>query len=151
MPVSKALRRLLHVRDVEEEQHRLRLESALSELLVLQRARLSANSRARGGRALLVAAVRAAEITDRTAALVECQAGIQCASALALTISVAESNVLHLRETYLQKRLERRQAQTLVEEADVQEAVESGRRGQQVLDAAYGTRKYREQREAGKR
>jgi flagellar biosynthesis chaperone FliJ len=45
-----------------------------------------------------------------------------------------------LRAAFLEKRVERRQAETLVEEAEARDAIESGRRTQQSLDNWYLTR-----------
>jgi hypothetical protein len=151
MPVSTTLRRLLHVRDVEEEQLSLALESALGELRSLESARDSFVSRERAGRELLAASVRAGEAAGRTAALVEVRFAARCAALLAPRIVTAESNVELARQAYLAKRLERLQAQTLIEETQALDAIGSGRRNQRALDDAYGANRHRERREAGKR
>jgi flagellar biosynthesis chaperone FliJ len=151
MPVSSALRRLLRVRDVEEEQQRLALESALSELHALEHALSAAHARQHGGRRLLALSVCEGGVADRTAALVEGQAAARCAAALTPRIDVAENNVLRARQAYLDKRTERRQAQTLIEEAEARDAAEAGRHNQQTLDETYGARRHRRKRAAGKR
>ncbi len=43
------------------------------------------------------------------------------------------------------KRVEHRQAETLIQETEAREAIEAGRRGQQALDGWYSSRLYREQ------
>lgn len=144
MPVSRALRRLLHVRAMEEEQYRQTLDSALGELRALQHALNAAHARKRTGRNLLAASLQG-EIADRTAAQVEMQTAIRCADLLVPRIASAESVVFRARQEYLDKRLERRQAQTLIEEGEAQDATESGRRAQQSLDETFGTLHHRQE------
>jgi hypothetical protein len=48
------------------------------------------------------------------------------------------------REEFLLKRVERRQAETLIQEIEAREAIEDGRRGQQALDDWYSSRLYRD-------
>jgi hypothetical protein len=150
MAVSRTLRRLLHVRDVEEEQLRMALESAFGELRSLEQARVSFVSRERAGRQLLAASAHTIETADRTAALVEVRFAARCAESLVSRIVAAESIVMHARQAYLAKRIERLQAQTLIEEAQAQDAIESGRSIQRALDDTYGAARHREQSEAGK-
>jgi len=52
------------------------------------------------------------------------------------------------REDFLGKRVERRQAETLIQETEAQDAVEADRRGQQTLDDWYSSRLYREAAES---
>ena len=47
------------------------------------------------------------------------------------------------------KRVERRQAETLIHETEAQEVIESGRRGQQSLDDWYSSRLYRDGKSEG--
>lgn len=150
MPVSNALRRLLHVRDIEEEQQRLALESALGELRALEHALAAAHAREHRGRRLLALSVSEGEVADRTAALVEGQSAARCATALTPRIAVVANNVLRARQVYLDKRIERRQAQTLIEESEARDAAEAGRHNQQTLDETYGEGRHRNKRAAGK-
>jgi hypothetical protein len=143
MPVSSALRRLLHVRDIEEEQQRLALESALGELHALERAIAAAHAREHAGRKLLALSVCEGGVADRTAALVEGQSAARCAAALPPRIAAAENSVLRVRQAYLDKRIERRQAQTLIEESEARDAVEASRHNQQTLDETYGAGRHR--------
>jgi hypothetical protein len=48
------------------------------------------------------------------------------------------------REEYLLKRVERRQAETLIQETEARDAIVDGRRGQQTLDDWYSSRLYRD-------
>ena len=148
MPVSRALRRLLHVRAMEEEQQRLALESALGELHALEDALSAARARDRAGRALLNLSFQASEPIDRTAAQVEVQSAVRRAAFLKPRIAAAETAASRARQAFLDKRLERRQAQTLIEQAEARDAVEFARRGQQSLDETYGSQHHRERRSA---
>jgi hypothetical protein len=63
---------------------------------------------------------------------------------LAPRIAASEAGSFRLRQEFLEKRTERRQAKTLIEGAVAQEAIESIRRAQQALDDWYGSRRHRE-------
>jgi flagellar biosynthesis chaperone FliJ len=134
MAVSRALRRLLRIRDLEEEQARLALESALGELHALEHALAAAFERDRMGRRLVDSSARTGELPDRAAGLEETRTAGRFSHALAPRIAEAEQQVFALREAYLAKRVERRQAGTLIEEAEARDALAAGRRSQQALD-----------------
>ena len=137
MAVSRALRRLLRVLAIEEEQRRVALESALGELRQLEHALGATGDRDRRGRLLVTSSVLSDELTDRLAGLEETRAAMRCATALRPRIAEAEGEVEELREEFLAKRVERRQAETLVEAAAARDASEAARRGQQSLDDWY--------------
>lgn len=143
MAVSRALRRVLRVRDLEEEQCRLALESALSELSRLEHALIATSDRDRRGRRLIEASAHSGELPDRLAGLEESHAAVRRANALIPRIAEAELDVAELRQLYLDKRIERRQAETLIEEAEARDAVEAERRSQQGLDDWYRNRMHR--------
>lgn len=147
MAVSRALRRLLRIRDLEEEQHRLALEAALGELHRLEKALAATDARARRGRGLVHASAGADECTDRQASLVEIGAARRHATVLTSRRSAAALEAARLRVEFLEKRVERRQAETLIQESEAREVMEAGRHGQQALDDWYGSRLYREQSE----
>jgi hypothetical protein len=148
MAVSRALRRLLQIRDIEEEQSRLALESALGELNRLENARVAAVERERRGRSLVLASARTGELPDRLAGFEETRSAGRHAVALRPRIGAKEEDVAALRREFLAKRVERRQAETLIQETEAEEAIAAGRRGQQALDDWYGSRLYREAAEA---
>jgi hypothetical protein len=54
-----------------------------------------------------------------------------------------ELGVATLRQEFLGKRVERRQAETLIRETEARDAIEAGRRGQQALDDWYRFRLHR--------
>jgi len=145
MAVSRALRRLLRIRNLEEEQSRLLVESALVELRRLEHALSATVERARRGRGWITLSARNGELPDRVAGVTETQ--IAKAQAIALTprIAEAEVEVADLREEFLRRRVERRQAETLIEETEALDAVEAARHRQQTLDDWYGGRLHGEE------
>lgn len=138
------MRQLLQLLQLEEEQRREALEAALGELRRLERARALAAERERRGRRLVVASAGSGDGTDRLAGLEETRAGARRCAALMPRIAAAEVEVEARREEFLAKRVERRQAETLVEETEAREARESERRGQQALDDWYLNRRRRD-------
>jgi len=144
MAVSRALRRLLRIRNLEEEQSRLVLESALGELSRLEHALTATVERDRRGRRLVDDSARTGQLPDRLAGLEETRSAALHAVALGPRIETMEDDVTMLRLEFLAKRVERRQAETLIQETEAEEAAAAGRRGQQALDDWYGSRLYRE-------
>lgn len=148
MAVSRALRRLLRIRDLEEEQCRLALESSAGELHRLQSALEASFDRDRRGRRLLEAGVRGDQLPDRLAGLEEMRSAVRFAAALEPRIEAMEEEVALRREEFILKRVERRQAETLIRETEAREEVENGRRSQQGLDDWYLNRMRRETSDA---
>jgi hypothetical protein len=87
-------------------------------------------------------------LTDRLAGLEEIRSAGRHGVALAPRIADAELDVATLREEFLSKRVERRQAETLIEETEARDAIEAGRRSQQDLDDWFGNRRHRKDAEA---
>jgi flagellar biosynthesis chaperone FliJ len=144
MAVSRALRRLLRIRNLEEEQSRLVLESALGELGRLEHALTATSVRGRRGRRLVEESARTGQLPDRLAGLEETRSAIRHAGALGPRIEAAGDDVTALRREFMAKRVERRQAETLIRETEAEEAIVASRRGQQALDDWHGSRLYRE-------
>ncbi|HKM56878.1 MAG TPA: hypothetical protein VJY33_25960, partial [Isosphaeraceae bacterium] len=131
MAASRALRRLLRVLTIEEEQSRLALESAVGELRLLERAFAATANQARCGRRLVGSSVHSGELSDRLAGIEETHSSERRAAALEPRIAAAESSVEALRYAFLAKRVECRQAETLIQEAAARDAIVAGRRAQQ--------------------
>jgi hypothetical protein len=144
MAVSKTLKRLLHIRDLQEEQHRLALELAAAQLRTLEAAKDAAGETERAGRALVGASVQTGELADRQGGLVQAAAAGRRAALLEQHIAGAEDETKRLRESFLEKRIERRQAETLVNEGEARSDIESNRRSQRALDDWHGSRKHGE-------
>lgn len=143
MAISRAMRRLLRVRDLEEEQSRLALESAVGDLHRLEAALGAAQQRERRGRRLVQTSAQSGELPDRLAGLEETRAGARHAAALTPRIAEAEAEVATLRQEFILKRVERRQAETLIQETAARDALEEERRGQRALDDWFRARLYR--------
>jgi flagellar biosynthesis chaperone FliJ len=141
MAIARGLRRLLQLRKLEEDQSRLALESALTELHRLERALETAAERGRLGRQLVHAAVRTGELTDRVAGLEEGRAAMRQAVALEAAIGRSRQSADNLRERLQSVRVERRQVETLLQDAEVASALSADRRSQQTLDDWFGSRR----------
>jgi hypothetical protein len=137
MAVSRALRRLLRIRNLEEGQCRVALDAALGELDRLGQALAATTERDRLGRRLVVASAASGELEDRLAGVEETHIARRQGGMLAGKIAAAEIDVARLRREFLGKRVERRQAETLIEEAAAGDAVETGRHEQQAADDWY--------------
>jgi flagellar biosynthesis chaperone FliJ len=145
--ISRALRRLLRIRELEEEQCRIALESAIGDLNRLQHALAANLERDRRGRLLVQSSAVSGELRDRLAGMEETRAAERLARVLAPRIADAEQDVVILREEFLDKRVERRQAETLIEEAGARDALDAERRSQTALDEWFGNRRHRAGRE----
>ena len=144
MAVSKALLRLLRLRGMEEDRRRLALEAGLLRLRSLEKARDAASAKDRQGRELMRSSAGSGELADRVSALAETAAGRRQVQALTPLIAASEAEDLRLRQEFAEKRTERRQAETLVDETLELDLVKSERRSQQALDDWYGSRRFRE-------
>ncbi|WP_420239871.1 hypothetical protein ACOBR2_10015 [Telmatobacter bradus] len=146
MAVSRTLKRLQRVLELEEEQCLAAMEAAMAELRRLEQALVTAGERGRQARLLVSASVHTGEFEDRLAGLSESVSSERLQKALQPRIAVAEEEVAESREVYLAKRIERRQAETLIEEAEAREKVERNRKAQASLDEWYLSRKRMEER-----
>ena len=140
MPVSRALRRLLRIRGLEEEQSRAALESVMGELSCLEKAVVAAAGRDRQGRRLVSSSAQSGELPDRLAGLEESRTAIRQGKVLKGTRDDLRQRVEILQQGFLARRVGRRQAETLIEAAEAMDAIEAERRGQQALDDWYRSR-----------
>ena len=146
MHISSSLRRLLHIRMLEEEQRKIALESALSELHRLESALRAARESERRGRQRVVVTSCSPDATDRIAGLVECESARHSTQILEARIPQAMLRANAAREEYLAKRVERRQVETVLQEAQDAQHAEGERRAQQTVDEWFSGR--RQQRSA---
>jgi flagellar export protein FliJ len=147
MSVSRALQRLLRIRGLEEEQRRLKLEAALARLRALEQARDQAAEIEKQGRARVVESARSGELADRVAGLVQSDAARARMRMLEPRIASAEIETIDARREFLEKRVERRQAATLIEQATAKEELEQGRRSQGSIDELFAARIHRKAKE----
>jgi flagellar biosynthesis chaperone FliJ len=143
MAVSRALRRLLLIRELEEEQSRLALESASSDLNRLEHALAATSGQARLGRRLVATSASTGELPDRLAGIEETRTAGRRVAVLVPRIADMQLEVAALRQQFLVKRVERRQAEILIKETEARDAIEAGRRSQQALDDWYRNRLHR--------
>ena len=141
MAVSRAMRRLLQVLEIQEEECRAAMESARAELKRLEEALTRSVERARGGRRLVAASAATGEIVDRIAGIEETVVAKRIAIALAPRIADSKSAVDLRQREFLGKRIARRQTGTLIEEAEALESVAAGRRAQRDLDEWFLSRR----------
>ena len=134
MAVSRAMRRLKQVRELEEELSQAALESAVGDLRRMELALVASEERERNGRQQVTASVRTGELVDRIAGLEETRAALRHGAALKPRIAEAELEVARRRQEFLAKRIERRQVETLIQKTEAEDAVDAGRRAQRELD-----------------
>jgi predicted GIY-YIG superfamily endonuclease len=146
MPVSRSLRRLFRIRELEEEQSRQALDASLAELRRLELALRGAAQQGRRGREIVDRGLRAGSLNERIAGLEEEASAERLSLALGIWIHDLQSKVDALREVYRMKSLERRQAETLVDEVEMQSRIDAARREQAGLDDWYGNRTHARKR-----
>lgn len=134
MPVSRAMRRLLEVLEIQESQCRTAMESARAELTRLEQALDHSKERERAGRQLIASGAGTGEVTDRIAGIEEARIARRIAAALVPRLAEAEAAIHARRREFLGKRIERRQTETLIEKASLREKTEEERRAQRDLD-----------------
>lgn len=140
MSVLRTLRRLRRVREIEEEQQRLVLEAALADLHTLQGATAHAVEQARNGRRRIALSVQSGDLIDRLAGREEIRIATRREEILQPLLEAASQRVSELRNAYLAVRVERRQAETLIEKVEERERQINIRRVQQDLDDWYRAR-----------
>jgi len=141
MAVSRSMRRLVRILHMQEEQSRNALEAAVAALRRLEQAQQATRERGRAGRRLVAASAlesqMARQLADRLAGLEETLAASRMAALLAAPAADAQQSVVLRREEFLARRIERRQAEALVKNAEAADAVAAGRAGQRALDDWY--------------
>ena len=136
--MTRTLERLFRVLNLEEEQAQAEFETALRKLHHWERCQKAANERERRGRELMAASAADSDQTlDRIAALQETAAGSRAASHLQDRIEAMQQEVAGRREQFLAKRVEKRQAEALLREAQKSEVEERDRQTQQATDDWY--------------
>jgi flagellar biosynthesis chaperone FliJ len=137
---SHPLRRLLRIREMEEEQSRLALENALTERSRLQAELLAAEGRGRRGRALIATSARSGELSDRLAGMEEARIAQRLHKILSGRISDSDSQVNEKRQSYFSSRMARLQADKLTEAFKKNADRQTMRRNQRELDEWFRSR-----------
>src|SRR5580658_9058185 len=110
MAVSRAMRRLLQVLKIQEEECHAAMELARAELKLREQALAYNVERERAGRRLLAASAESGEITDRIAAIEEAHLAKRIAAVLTPRIAEMETAANARQQELLGKRIERQQA-----------------------------------------
>jgi flagellar export protein FliJ len=134
MAGSRSLRRLCEIRQAEEEQSHVILESAVAELQHLVTALAECRERVNRAQLLIALSMQTGELVNRIAGLEESRSADRMAQTLASKIDAAENEVREKRRKFLDKRIERRQVETVCEAMKARDAVEMNRRNQLLLD-----------------
>jgi flagellar export protein FliJ len=142
VPANDSLARLLHLRTLEEEQRRAALDAATAALHRLRAALQATHARERRGRESIAHSSQSGSPADRIAGLVESGAARRAAAVLRQHIAAVEQQAAELRRSYLEKRTERRQVETLLREAEARQSLDVSRREQQSLDNLFGAKRY---------
>jgi flagellar biosynthesis chaperone FliJ len=137
MAARRVLYRLLQVRQLEEQHLKTELEAQLAELRRLVEAQSSAVERERHGRVLVQESILTGALHDRLAGLEEVRSAKRLYNALSPMIETARREVGELRAQYTTKRIQRRQAETLIEAAKAEHELEASRRDQKALDEGH--------------
>lgn len=137
MASGRGLRRYLGVLRIEEEQAQATLELALAQQRELERAIQVTVEGERRARKLYVSGVEDGNAVDRHAALEEIGAAQRRKTVLRLRMARTEKAVADAEQVFLERRIERRQCESLLAEADARAAAEAARRNQQSLDDWY--------------
>jgi|SRR5579872_496477 len=140
MPLSIALQRLLHIRELQEEHTRSELKDSLRELERLHVALAAARTQAVRGRNLVNESFRSGGLTDRIAGLEEEGIANRLGNSIAPTIAITETTTTRLREQYLAARIQRRQAETLVRDILRADSVNETKGAQSDLDEWFRSR-----------
>lgn len=134
------LRRLLRIRQLEEEASRMAVE-----LSVLERDRRIAELAVAGelrnqGRMEFLRRAGEADTAGRAGAWMEVEEAEHQQKQIVPRLAQAESEVSERREEYLAQRTRRRQVETLLEREDAQNREKAARRAQQLLDDWFSRR-----------
>jgi flagellar export protein FliJ len=141
MAVKKVLERLLRLRELEEEQSRLTLESAVEDRNRIDRELSDAADRQAQGRRTFVAGMSAPDSVGRCGGVMEMEQARRLRQQIAPRLKAAEDEMTRQRDDFLARRTARRQVETLVDEEQQAGRESEARRAQQMLDDWYGRRR----------
>lgn len=105
-------------------------------------ARDAAVNAARNGRNLVAGSAASGDIADRQAGLIETAVAQRRTRILEMHIAQSREEAIACRQDFLTKRVERRQAESVLQREEELEKLESARKSQRNLDDWYGV-KYR--------
>jgi hypothetical protein len=97
---------------------------------------------------LVASSVLTGELLDRIAGLEEIRVADRKVKVLAAKVDAAKKQVQKKRQEFLDKRIERRQAEAVYDAMQARAAAEANRKGQLILDDWHRSRRNRDVREA---
>ncbi len=134
MAASKALHRLLGIRQAEEDYSQSEMKNAMAELQRLALAQETAYERGNRARALVASSAQTGELIDRIAGLQEMTTASRLQRVLVELIDAAKEKAEQKNQNLLARRLARRQVETLVEAKSAEARAETNRKTQLALD-----------------
>jgi len=140
MPISPAMRRLLHIREIQEDKSRSLLKNLVRELEGLKASLVLAGIWEREGRQLVGDSARSGELSDRIAGLAQERDAIHAGALLDERVSAAELHVAEQRQIYLAARMQLRQARALEEKINQLDSRDEARKAQSDLDEWFRSR-----------
>lgn len=140
MPIDSQLKRILHLRELQQDQNEAALKAASVTLDALRQAAQTAHERQQRARGLLVASTGALQPVDRRSSLCEAQIAVAQKAKL-------DSEILRV-ENILEQRLEElkathrelRKGQLLLEAVEQKALSETRRRNQEQVDELHSLR-----------
>jgi flagellar export protein FliJ len=148
MAVRRVLTRLLRLRELEEEQSRIKLESAVGDRDRVHEDLARAAECLIQGRQSFTAGIVNRDALGRTGAVLETEQARKQRLRILPRLQAAEAEVMRQREEYLLRRTGRRQVETLVENEKGMAMVEAARRAQQMTIGMAGVAKQKARRRA---
>ena len=146
MSALDALRRLLDLRQAEEDRSQLELDGAMETLRRLGVALTETEKRRSLARTRVSAGVETGQVIDRMAGVYEIAHADRLAGMILQKIHAGERDVLDRRQELLTRRLARRQVETIVNAHIAEIEMESNRKAQLELDDWHRTEKIRSRR-----
>jgi hypothetical protein len=134
MAASRAMCRLLHVLEMQEEQRLAEMEGALADLKRLEHELTVAIEQDCAGRRRISASAETGEIIDRLSGLEQSREALRQTGILKPRIAESQEVANTRRGDFLSKRVERRQAKTVVENLEAVDGTKATRREQRDLD-----------------
>ncbi len=134
MKSSHALRRLLRIRALQEEQSRLALETAQAEQKRLDAALAESRRSERRSRESIFAGVRSGDAVERIAGIMQSFESERASKQIAAWKLEADLAAARLRKAFLADRTERRQTERMVEAAAAEATAQEERSAQKALD-----------------
>ncbi len=142
MENRRVLSRLLRLRELEEEQSRIKLEVVARARELVARADDSVKARLRAGLREAGAGLLSGEALTRMAGQAAVEVGIQWQDRLVIRIRETEAELVRQREEFLVRRTSRRQVEMLAEADEKICREKAERQAQQMLDDWFGQKRH---------